>query len=186
MENNFLESAIKQFEYYKLLGEKTFEQLDDEKLIWQYNTESNSIAIIVKHMHGNMLSRWTNFLTSDGEKEWRKRDAEFENDITTKEEMLSKWNAGWQCLFDALHSLQETDLQKIIYIRNQWQTLTEAINRQLCHYSYHVGQIVFVGKMICNENWISLSIPKGNSKIYNQQKFSQEKSRQHFTDDNLR
>ena len=174
MENNFLESAIKQFEYYKLLGEKTFEQLDDEKLIWQYNSESNSIAIIVKHVHGNMLSRWTNFLTSDGEKEWRNRDAEFENDITTKEEMLSKWNAGWQCLFDALHSLQETDLQKIIYIRNQWQTLTEAINRQLCHYSYHVGQIVFVGKMICNENWISLSIPKGNSKIYNQQKFSQE------------
>ena len=174
MENNFLESAIKQFEYYKLLGEKTFEQLDDEKLIWQYNSESNSIAIIVKHVHGNMLSRWTNFLTSDGEKEWRNRDAEFENDITTKEEMLSKWNAGWQCLFDALHSLQETDLQKIIYIRNQGQTVTEAINRQLCHYSYHVGQIVFIGKMICNENWISLSIPKGNSKIYNQQKFSQE------------
>ena len=186
MENNFLESAIKQFEYYKLLGEKTFEQLDDEKLIWQYNTESNSIAIIVKHMHGNMLSRWTNFLTSDGEKDWRNRDDEFENNINTKEEMLSKWNAGWQCLFDALHSLQETDLQKIIYIRNQGQTVTEAINRQLCHYSYHVGQIVFVGKMICNENWISLSIPKGNSKIYNQQKFSQEKSRQHFTDDNLR
>lgn len=186
MENNFLESAIKQFEYYKLLGEKTFSQLSDEKLFWQYNSESNSIAIIVKHMHGNMLSRWTNFLTSDGEKDWRNRDDEFENNINTKEEMLSKWNAGWQCLFDALHSLQETDLQKIIYIRNQWQTLTEAINRQLCHYSYHVGQIVFVGKMICNENWISLSIPKGNSKIYNQQKFSQEKSRQHFTDDNLR
>ncbi len=186
MGNNFLESAIKQFEYYKLLGEKTFSQLSDEKLFWQYNSESNSIAIIVKHMHGNMLSRWTNFLTSDGEKDWRNRDDEFENDITTKEEMLSKWNAGWQCLFDALHSLQETDLQKIIYIRNQGQTVTEAINRQLCHYSYHVGQIVFVGKMICNENWISLSIPKGNSKIYNQQKFSQEKSRQHFTDDNLR
>ena len=174
MENNFLESAIKQFEYYKLLGEKTFEQLDDEKLIWQYNSESNSIAIIVKHVHGNMLSRWTNFLTSDGEKDWRNRDDEFENNINTKEEMLSKWNAGWQCLFDALHSLQETDLQKIIYIRNQGQTVTEAINRQLCHYSYHVGQIVFIGKMICNENWISLSIPKGNSKIYNQQKFSQE------------
>ena len=186
MGNNFLESAIKQFEYYKLLGEKTFSQLSDEKLFWQYNSESNSIAIIVKHMHGNMLSRWTNFLTSDGEKDWRNRDDEFENDITTKEEMLSKWNAGWQCLFDALHSLQETDLQKIIYIRNQGQTVTEAINRQLCHYSYHVGQIVFIGKMICNENWISLSIPKGNSQQYNVEKFSQEKHREHFTDDNLK
>lgn len=174
MEANYLNSVIKQFEYYKMLGDKSFEQVDEEKLFYQYNEDSNSMATIVKHLHGNMLSRWTDFLTTDGEKEFRNRDAEFENDITTKEEMLSKWNAGWQCLFDALHSLQETDLQKIIYIRNQGQTVTEAINRQLCHYSYHVGQIVFIGKMICNENWISLSIPKGNSKIYNQQKFSQE------------
>lgn len=186
MDNNYLLSAIKQFEYYKLLGDKTFDQLADEKLFWQYNTESNSVATIVKHLHGNMLSRWTNFLTTDGEKDWRNRDDEFENDFATKDEMLAKWNVGWQCLFDALHSLRETDLQKIIYIRNQGQTVTEAINRQLCHYSYHVGQIVFVGKMICNENWISLSIPKGNSQQYNVEKFSQEKHREHFTDESLK
>jgi hypothetical protein len=186
MNNNFLNSAIKQFEYYKLLGEKTFDQLQDEKLFWQYNAESNSIATIVKHLHGNMLSRWTDFLTSDGEKEWRNRDAEFENDIQTKEQVLEFWNSGWQCLFDALKNLKETDLNKIIYIRNQGQTVTEAINRQLCHYSYHVGQIVFIGKMICNQNWQSLSIPKGNSSQYNAQKFAQEKHIEHFTDENLK
>ena len=186
MENNFLSSAIKQFEYYKLLGEKTFNQLQDEKLFWQYNADSNSIATIVKHLHGNMLSRWTNFLTSDGEKEWRNRDAEFENDIQTKEQMLELWNEGWQCLFTTLQSLIEEDLLKIIYIRNQGQTVTEAINRQLCHYSYHVGQIVFVGKMVCNESWQSLSIPKGNSQQYNNQKFSQVKQIEHFTDKDLK
>ena len=182
MNNNFLTSAIKQFEYYKLLGEKTFNQLQDEKLFWQYNTESNCIAIIVKHLQGNMLSRWTDFLTTDGEKEWRNRDKEFENDIQTKEQMITLWNKGWQCLFYALSSLQETDFEKIIYIRNQGQTVTEAINRQLCHYSYHVGQIVFIGKMICNEKWQMLSIPKGNSHQYNAEKFAQEKHQEHFTD----
>ena len=185
MNNNFLESAIKQFEYYKSLGEKTFNQLSDEKLFWQYNAESNSIAIIVNHLWGNMLSRWTDFLSTDGEKDWRNRDAEFENNIATKEDLLNKWNEGWQCLFNALNSLTEEDLTKLIYIRNQGQTLVEAINRQLCHYSYHIGQIVFIGKMICNENWASLSIPKGNSKIYNQDKFSQQKHQEHFTDEFL-
>ena len=126
MNNNFLESAIKQFVYYKSLGEKTFSQLQDDKLFWQYNTESNSIATIVKHLWGNMLSRWTDFLTSDGEKEWRNRDAEFENDIATKEDLLNKWNEGWSCLFNALNSLTEEDLTKLIYIRNQGQTVVEA------------------------------------------------------------
>lgn len=185
MNNNFLESAIKQFEYYKLLGEKTFNQIDEQKLFWQYNTESNSIAIIVQHLYGNMLSRWTDFLTTDGEKDWRNRDAEFENNITIKQDLLNKWNNGWQCLFNALDTLTEDDLIKIIYIRNQGQTVTDAINRQLCHYSYHIGQIVFIGKMIANENWTSLSIPKGNSNSYNQNKFSQEKHQQHFTDEYL-
>ena len=183
MNNNFLTSAIKQFEYYKLLGEKTFAQLQDEKLFWQYNTESNSIATIIKHLQGNMFSRWTNFLTTDGEKEWRNREQEFENDIQTKKQMITLWNTGWQCLFDALHSLPETDLEKIIYIRNQGQTVTEAINRQLCHYSYHVGQIVFIGKMICNRKWQTLSIPKGNSHQYNAEKFANEKHNEHFTDE---
>jgi hypothetical protein len=186
MNNNFLESAIKQFEYYKSIGDKTFNQLNDEKLFWQYNAESNSISIIVNHLQGNMLSRWTDFLTSDGEKDWRNRDEEFENNITIKEELLKKWNAGWLCLFNALNSLTDADLTKLIYIRNQGQTVVEAINRQLCHYSYHIGQIVFIGKMICNENWVSLSIPKGNSILYNQDKFSQQKHQEHFTNEFLK
>ncbi|MGB3947626.1 MAG: DUF1572 domain-containing protein [Bacteroidia bacterium] len=184
MNTNYLESVIKQFEYYKLLGEKTFAQVSDEKLFWQYNEDSNSIATIVKHLSGNMLSRWTDLLTTDGEKEWRNRDAEFENDITTKQEMIDKWNDGWKVFLETLKSLKEEDLTKIIYIRNQGHTVLEAINRQLAHYPYHVGQIVFIGKM-CVNNWNSLSIPKGNSNSYNAQKFAKPKERGHFTDEFL-
>jgi hypothetical protein len=182
MENPYLQSVTKQFEYYKLLGEKTFSQLPDEKLFWQYNDNSNSIATIVKHLWGNMLSRWTDFLTTDGEKEWRKRDAEFENDITSRKELLDKWNEGWNCLFTSLKSLTEADLKKIIYIRNQGHTVMDAINRQLAHYPYHVGQIVFIGKMVLDNQWASLSIPKGNSNSFNAEKFSQPKRIEHFTD----
>lgn len=186
METNYLESAIKQFEYYKMLGDKTFAQLNEEQLFWQFNEESNSIAMIVKHLSGNMLSRFTDFLTSDGEKEWRNRDAEFENDILNKADLLAKWHEGWQCLFNAINTLTEQDLSKEIYIRNQGHTVTEAINRQLAHYPYHVGQIVFLGKMLCNQNWQSLSIPKGNSKNFNDEKFAQPKHKQHFTDEFLK
>lgn len=185
-ENNYLESVTKQFQYYKSLAEKTFDQVDDEKLFWQYNSESNSIAMIVQHLSGNMLSRWTDFLTSDGEKDWRNRDAEFDNDIKTKTALLQQWKDGWQCFFDTLSILKEEDLTKIIYIRNQGHTVLEAINRQLAHYPYHVGQIVFIGKMLQDDHWQSLSIPKGNSGTYNQEKFSQEKHREHFTDENLK
>jgi hypothetical protein len=185
MANDFLNSAIKQFEYYKLLGEKTFDQLNDVQFFIQINEESNSVATIVKHLWGNMLSRWTDFLTTDGEKEWRQRDAEFENDITTRRELIEKWNEGWNCLFQALNNLTESDFSKEIFIRNQGHTVTEAINRQLAHYPYHIGQIVFLGKIFCNENWTSLSIPKGNSSNYNAEKFSQEKTKQHFTDEFL-
>jgi hypothetical protein len=181
-----LQSAIKQFEYYKMLGEKTFAQLTDEQLFWQYNEESNSIAIIVKHLLGNMLSRWTDFLTTDGEKEWRKRDAEFENNITTREELLAKWNEGWECLFTALNSITENDQDKIVYIRNQGHSITEAINRQLAHYPYHIGQIVFIGKMVLNNNWTSLSIPKGASTEYNNEKFSKPKHTEHFTNEYIK
>ncbi len=180
---DYLNSVKKQFEYYKMLGEKTFDQLSDEQLFWQYNKESNSIATIVKHLRGNMLSRWTNFLTSDGEKEWRNREAEFDNDLTSREELLSKWNEGWRCLFDAINTLTESDLQTEIFIRNQGHTVVEAINRQLAHYPYHVGQIVFVGKMVRNHEWTSLSIPKGNSREFNADKFSKPKQRQHFTEE---
>lgn len=186
MLNNYLSSIKKQFEYYKMLGDKTFSQLTEEQLFWQYNTGSNSIAIIVKHLCGNMLSRWTDFLTSDGEKDWRNRDSEFENNINTKKELLNKWNEGWQSLFDAINQLTEQDLGKTIYIRNQGHMVVEAINRQLAHYSYHIGQIVFIGKMIRGENWSSLSIPKGESKIFNEEKFSRAKHKQHFTDEFLK
>ncbi len=185
MTNDYLESTKKQFEYYKLLGEKTFAQLSDEQLFWEYNEESNSIATIVKHLWGNMLSRWTDFLTTDGEKEWRKRDEEFDNDIVDRVELLAKWNEAWTCLFNAINSLTENDLTKEIFIRNQGHTVTEAVNRQLAHYPYHIGQIVFIGKMLCNEKWTSLSIPRGNSKEYNADKFSEPKHKQHFTDEYL-
>lgn len=184
--SSYLNSVTKQFEYYKMLGEKTFGQLSDEQLFIQVNSESNSIATIVKHLWGNMLSRWTDFMTTDGEKEWRKRDEEFENDIKTRTELLEKWNSGWNCLFEALNTISESDLDKITYIRNQGHTVMEAINRQLAHYPYHVGQIVFLGKMFLNDNWQSLSIPKGNSNSYNAEKFSQEKQKKHFTEEYLK
>ncbi len=183
MEKDYLNSVKKQFEYYKMLGDKTFLQLSDDDFFWQFNEESNSIAMIVKHLHGNMLSRWTDFLTTDGEKEWRNRDEEFGGLITTKEAVVADWEAGWYCLFNALNSLTDNDLARIIYIRNMGHTVLEAINRQLAHYPYHVGQIVFIGKMLAEGNWQSLSIPKGNSNQYNAEKFSKPKRRRHFTDE---
>jgi hypothetical protein len=184
-ETEYIESVKKQFEYYKLLGEKTFAQVEDERLFHKVNEESNSIAIIVQHLWGNMLSRWTDFMTTDGEKEWRKRDEEFEEIVNDKQELMKCWEEGWKCLFDALNSLKDGDLEKIIYIRNQGHSVMEAINRQLAHYCYHVGQIVFIGKMLAGNGWKSLSIPKNQSKDYNAQKFSEEKSRKHFTDEFL-
>ncbi|MFH4969384.1 DUF1572 family protein [Gaetbulibacter sp. M240] len=183
MERDYLSSVKKQFEYYKLVGEKTFAQLDDNALFWQYNAASNSIAIIVNHLWGNMLSRWTDFLTTDGEKSWRERDEEFEDRIKTRAQLLEKWEAGWSCLFEALESINETNFNTQIYIRNQEHTTPDAINRQLAHYAYHVGQIVYIGRMIKNEHWISLSIPKGASKSFNQKKFSKGKHGGHFSDD---
>ena len=183
MKNSFLTSSIQQFKYYKSLGERTFHQLTEEQFFCHQNKDNNSIAIIVKHIAGNMLSRWTNFLTEDGEKEWRNRDDEFVNSFKNKEEVLDYWNKGWQCLFDAITPLQDNDLENIVYIRNHGHTVTEAINRQLCHYSYHVGQIVFLGKLILGDKFKSLSVAKGTSKEYNKEKFSKEKRRTHFTED---
>ena len=183
MNENYLDSIKKQFQYYKMLGDKSILTLNEDEVFWQSGKESNSIAIIVKHMVGNMLSRWTNFLTEDGEKEWRNRDAEFENTYTSKEEMFAHWEEGWQCLFSTLNSLKNTDLEKIIYIRNQGHTILEAINRQLAHYPYHIGQIVYIAKLLKGDDWVSLSIAKGKSTTYNQEKFSKEKGRRHFTDD---
>ena len=160
MTADYLESVKKQFAYYKMLGEQTFAQLNDEQLAWQYNPESNSIAMIINHLSGNMISRWTDIFNSDGEKSWRNREAEFETILLNREELLKKWEKGWQCLFDTLSDWSNDDLNRIIYIRNMGHTVAEAINRQLAHYPYHVGQIVFIGKMLCNEKWTRFLSPK--------------------------
>uniref|UniRef100_UPI003751E0BC DUF1572 family protein n=1 Tax=Flavobacterium sp. TaxID=239 RepID=UPI003751E0BC len=138
METNsiYLESVKKQMLYYKTIGEKAIEQLEPEQLFISVNEDTNSIATIIKHLSGNMLSRWTDFLTTDGEKEWRNRDGEFNDSIKTKEELLETWNKGWNCFFDAINDLKPEQLSTIIYIRNEGHTVIEAINRQLAHYPY--------------------------------------------------
>ncbi|WP_343705824.1 DUF1572 family protein [Flavobacterium sp.] len=185
-DQSYLESVKKQFLYYKMLGEKAIDQLEPSQLFVSFNDDTNSIATIVKHISGNMLSRWTDFLTSDGEKEWRNRDSEFENDLQSKEDVLEVWNKGWICLENALESLKPEQLSEIIYIRNEGHTVIEAINRQLTHYPYHVGQIVFYAKQLKNSEWNSLSIPKNKSGNYNAEKFAKEKEIKNFTDDELK
>jgi len=179
----YLKSVSKEFNYYKSLGEKTMSQLSDAELNWTPNKESNSIATIVKHLSGNMLSRWTNIFNEDGEKPWRTRDQEFINAAWNKETLLKHWDKGWNCFFDTFNQLETKDLNRIIYIRNQGHTVQEALNRQLAHYSYHIGQLVFLGKLIKNTEWQSLSIPRGTSEDFNTSKFSKEKSKTHFTED---
>jgi len=183
---SYLESVKKQFLYYKMLGEKAIEQLEAEQLFVSVNEDTNSIAVIVKHLSGNMLSRWTDFLTTDGEKETRNRDGEFENDLTTKEQVLHVWNEGWNCFLGALDNLQPEQLSEIIYIRNEGHTVIEAINRQLAHYPYHIGQIVFYAKQLKNSEWDSLSIPRNKSNSYNADKFAKEKSIKNFTEEEFR
>jgi len=186
MQKNYIQSIRKQFDYYKLLGEQTFNQLEEAALFWKADEDQNSIAIIVNHLWGNMKSRWTDFLQSDGEKEWRNRDAEFEEILKDKTDLLNKWNEGWTCLFTALDSINADNFEQSIYIRNQGHSIVEAINRQLGHYAYHVGQIVLIGKMQKGKDWKSLSIPKGQSKQFNEKKFAQEKHQAHFTDEFLK
>lgn len=183
---SYLESVKKQFLYYKMLGEKAFEQLEPEQLFISVNENTNSIAVIVKHLSGNMLSRWTDFLTTDGEKEWRNRDDEFEATIQTKEEFISFWNKGWDCFLGTLDTLETNHLSQIIYIRNEGHTVIEAINRQLAHYPYHIGQIVFYAKLLKAGEWNSLSIPKNKSSSYNADKFSKEKTIKNFTEEELK
>jgi Protein of unknown function (DUF1572) len=163
----FLNSAIKRLTYYKELGDKTFAQLDGADFHISPDTESNSIEMIIKHMNGNMLSRWTDFLTTDGEKDGRNRDAEFEDEKLDREALLTLWEKGWACCLGALGQLKEDDLEKIIYIRSEALLAVDAINRQLAHYPYHVGQIVYIGRMLKGSAWKSLSIPKGQSNQYN-------------------
>ena len=166
VEKIFLESAIKRFKEYKTLGDKTFAVLNEEQFHFQPNDASNSLAVIIQHMHGNMLSRWTNFLTEDGEKSWRKRDKEFEVHHASKEDLLKLWEEGWNVCLQALEDLQEGDLVKTITIRQQPLVVVDAVNRQLAHYAYHVGQIVYLGRWMKDKEWTSLSIPKGESVVY--------------------
>jgi hypothetical protein len=179
---NYLDSARKLFQYYRELGDKALIQISDEHIHWHPSPESNSVAVIVKHLSGNMLSRFTDFLTTDGEKPWRNRDAEFKDDYADKAELLAAWNAGWECFFHAVNPLTESDLDKIVYIRNQGHTVMEALSRQLCHYPYHIGQLVYLCRILAGEQWQSLSIPKGGSQAFNAEKFAQEKQRTFFVE----
>ncbi|KGO85298.1 hypothetical protein Q765_16890 [Flavobacterium rivuli WB 3.3-2 = DSM 21788] len=181
----YIESSKKQFFYYKTLAEKAMAQLEPQQLFYAANDDTNSIALIVKHMVGNMLSRWTDFLTSDGEKEWRNRDDEFQDPYEDAEIMMQKWEEAWAVLFTALDTITPQNLDAIIYIRNEGHTVIEAINRQLAHYPYHIGQIVFYAKFLKQTEWQSLSIPKNNSAQYNNNKFAQEKQTINFTDSEL-
>lgn len=160
MNKEFLQSVIKVFLQYKTIAEKAIEQTKPEQLFLQPNENSNSIAVVMKHMAGNMISRWTDFFTTDGEKPNRNRDAEFENDHADKQQLLLYWEKGWKVFLDTLYSINPKDLERTIYIRKEAHTVLEAINRQLAHYAYHVGQIVYAAKMLKETEWKSLSIPK--------------------------
>ena len=165
----FLTSAIQQFRDYKELGDKTFNQLAEKDFYYRPDQSCNSLANIIAHLNGNMLSRWTNFLAEDGEKEWRNRDIEFEEQSKSRADLLELWEEGWAVLFTALTSLRKEDLNKTVYIRTKPLTVIEAIHRQLTHYASHVGQIVYIGKLIKMGDWKSLSIGKGSSAAFNEQ-----------------
>jgi len=153
--------------YYKKLGERAIAQMPDEALTAAPDADSNSIAIIVKHLTGNMQSRWTDFLTADGEKPGRNRDAEFESPPQTRAEITALWEASWKIVFDALAPLTDDDLGRTIRIRGERHSVMQAINRQIAHYAYHIGQIVYIAKHYSAGRWTSLSIPRGKSTDFN-------------------
>ena len=173
---SYLEDSIGVFRYYKKLAERAMEQVSDEQLLATLDQEANSIAVIVKHMTGNMQSRWTDFLTSDGEKPGRNRDAEFSDPPATREALLQLWEDGWQCLLGTLESLSDADLARTITIRGEAHSVMQAINRQVAHYSYHCGQIVFLAKHLCAGRWRVLSVPLGKSAEFNRRVQSGEAS----------
>jgi hypothetical protein len=176
MKAEYIKNIRAMFLQYKTLGEKAMSQVEEKRLFWTFNNESNSIAMIVQHISGNMLSRFTNFYEEDGEKPWRNRDREFQSILTTREEMMDAWEKGWKCFLDVVNNLQDLDLERTVYIRNEPHSVMEAINRQIAHYSYHIGQIVFLSKMVAEQDWKSLSIPKNQSREFNDQMFSKPKS----------
>lgn len=156
----YLKRVYEQFVEVRKNAERTFDQLSDDQLGWAPNEESNSIAVIIKHMAGNMISRWTDLFGSDGEKATRDRDGEFVQDVLDRERLLARWAEGWDLFLQTLQSLQEEDLLRTVTIRNQPHTVLQAIERQMYHYSYHVGQIVYIAKQLKNDQWQTLTIPR--------------------------
>lgn len=164
---NYLSDAIQSFRNYKKLAERAIEQVSDEEFFAAIDAEANSIAVLVKHIAGNLRSRWTNFLTSDGEKADRDRDAEFELVGDTRESLIGYWETGWLTLFDAIEPLTPDDLSRTVTIRGETHTVVEAINRQLTHYAYHIGQIVLLAKHFRSTDWATLSVPRNRSAEFN-------------------
>ena len=164
---SYLKDAISLFRYYKGLGDRAIAQAPDASLAAKLDSESNSIATIVKHLSGNMSSRWTDFLTSDGEKPTRNRDAEFEAPPQTRAEIIALWESGWKCTLEALSTVTDENLAQTIYIRTEPHSVMQAITRQLGHCAYHVGQIVFLAKHFAGDNWTTLTVPRGQSSDYN-------------------
>jgi hypothetical protein len=171
-----LEDSLSLFHFYKKMGEGAMEQVTDDQLFATLDEEMNSIAIIVKHMAGNMSSRWTNFLTSDGEKPDRNRDTEFIAPPETRAALMKVWNDGWQRVFDALGPLSDSDLERTVTIRSEPHSVMQAINRQIAHYAYHCGQIVFLAKHLKASDWKSLSVPRNKSVQFNRRVLAGEAS----------
>lgn len=163
----YLKDVVDQFRKLKDLGDKALAQVTDDDFFVTLDPESNSLAILIQHMAGNLLSRWTDFLSSDGEKPNRDRDSEFVVTSTTREELLARWGEGWRCLFQALAALSEEDLAMTILIRAEPHSVIKAINRQLTHYAYHIGQMVFLAKHFASDHWQTLSVPRGGSAAFN-------------------
>ncbi|MBE1554203.1 DUF1572 family protein [Sporosarcina limicola] len=164
IEQQYIAEVITQFTHFKERAELAFRQLTEDELHWKPSGESNSISIIIKHISGNMNSRWVDFLTTDGEKAYRDRGAEFSDEWLAREELMSKWEGGWKHLFDTLDNLKEEDLHKTITLRQKQLTVLSAIQTEIAHISYHLGQILYIGKQIKDEEWTILSIPKKDSK----------------------
>lgn len=173
---SYTEDSLSLFRYYKKLAESAMEQLSDEQLFTALDEEMNSVAIIAKHMAGNMRSRWTDFLTSDGEKPDRNRDTEFVAPPSTRAELLRIWNDGWDRVFHALEPLSDSDLEREVFIRNEPHSVMQAINRQIAHYSYHCGQIVFLAKHLKGSDWKNLSVPRNRSAEFNRKVLAGEAS----------
>jgi hypothetical protein len=171
---SYLEDSLEVFRYYKRLAERAMVQVADEQLFTSLDVEANSIAIIVKHMAGNMRSRWTDFLTSDGEKPDRNRDTEFTDAPVTREALMQLWEQGWQSVFSALEPLSDADLTRTVTIRGEPHSVMQAINRQIAHYANHVGQIVLLAKHLQHANWKPLTIPRNQSANFNQKVLASE------------